>query len=107
MFSKLYRAVLKRNHKQLATLLREAGLDDVSFNPVEDESFPERDGGSLIGLCVSYRWHNGVRVCRDAGLNPDRNAMVRDPIMWAYHNDDVVSLELLLEMRTDPIRPLP
>lgn len=107
MLSKLYRAMMERDQKQLATLLSEAARDDVWFNPLEVESFQTRDGGSLIGLCVSYQWHDGVRVCRDAGLNPDRNAMVRDPLMWAYHNDDVVSLELLLEMGPDPARLSP
>jgi hypothetical protein len=96
-----------RDHNQLEALLREAAHDDVSFNPMDGESFQARDGGSLVGLCVSYQWHDGVRVCRDAGLNPDRNAMVRDPLMWAYHNDDVVSLALLLEMGTDPARLSP
>lgn len=107
MLSKIYSAVMERDRKQLATLLREAALDDVSFNPLEGESFQARDGGSLVGLCVSYQWHDGVRVCRDAGLNPDRNAMVRDPLMWAYHNDDVDSLALLLEMEPDPARLSP
>lgn len=109
MTTNLYEAFMNRDRHQLAELLRGASLGDVSFNPLplEGNAFQAREGGSLVGLCASIQWHDGLRVCRDAGLDPDRDAMVRDPIMWAYHNDDTVTLDLLLEMGTDPTRLSP
>ena len=64
-------------------------------------------GGSAVGLCASHNWLDGVRICREAGLDPNAGSMLRDPLCWAYHRDDISMARELLDMGCLPRRPMP
>lgn len=102
MDEQIYKAIQTRDANQLSTLLAAEpnwpGYLDPT-NPVMEG----KDIGSVVGLCASYGWHDGLRVCRDAGLDPNLNCLVRQPLIWAYHHKDVISLDILLEMGMTPL----
>lgn len=107
MRTDIYRALEERDIARFSEALVAAGREDVFFDPLDSRVPNPRNAGSLLGLCVSAGWHDGIRVCRDLGVDPNRNSMVRDPLRWAYSDDDVVALQLLIEMGADPARKRP
>lgn len=87
---------------------RDAGLLRTALASGETWIFPspgQQLAGSAIGLCVSHGWIEGLLVCQEAGLNPNRNATARDPLLWAYSNDDLEMAAILLDMGLDPLGP--
>lgn len=103
----IYQAFVKRDARALAESLRLLRGGDIYFDPLDTDTPNPNEAGSIVGLCASVQWHDGLRVCRDAGVNPDRNSMVRDPLIWAFCNDDIDSLQLLIEMGLNPARLSP
>lgn len=90
--------------RQDATLFEaELKAGNTAVLPTEDAPV----GGGAVGLCVSHRWIEGLRICRDMGIDPNKDTMLRDPLVWAYHFDDIAMAIELLDMGYDPLRPLP
>lgn len=116
-FGKVYEAYEARSITGLRDALSMFTGEDVYFDPEEQDPLPSqprermllnpvnygKPGGSIVGLCVSEQWHEGLQVCADLGINPNRNSLVRCPLLWAYSNDDLVALGILLRMRIDPM----
>jgi hypothetical protein len=104
----IFNAVVAKDARRLAaSLLAMPGVSDIFFNPLDLDCPDTTFAGNLIRLCTSVCWHDGLRSCRDFGIDPNRNSCVCDPFLSAFWNDDVESAGILISMGADPLMPFP
>jgi hypothetical protein len=104
----IFNAIVAKDARGLAaSLLAMPSGPDIFFSPLDPDCPDTTFAGSLVGLCTSVRWHDGLKVCRDFEIDANRNSSVRDPIGWAFINDDVESIDILMSMGADPLMPFP
>jgi hypothetical protein len=100
-----YQAIRDRDLGVFQRALKVLEDKDPAVDPFMPALSNPEFSGSFVGLCASVQWHDGLRACRDAGLRADRNAIVREPMMWAMNQNDVVSAKIILDMHFEPMRP--
>jgi hypothetical protein len=96
----LFDVVVRRNEEALRVYLS-AGV--TSWIPTPEKP----NGGSVVGMCASEKWLRGIAICQEFEIDPNRDAMLRDPLVWAFENGDVNIAEALLDMGMDPMGLMP
>jgi hypothetical protein len=71
----IFNAIVAKDARGLAaSLLAMPSVSDIFFSPLDPDCPDPTFAGSLVGLCASLRWHDGLRICRDCMINPNRNS---------------------------------
>lgn len=99
----IWNAMEMRNTSSLKDALGGIDLKELYLDPC-DKDIPDRSkAGSISGLIASIRWHDGMEVLIESKVNLTKNGMVRNPLLWAWANDDHDMVELLLRGGYDPL----
>lgn len=96
-------ALEMRDGEALSAALMSVNRQELYFNP-HDPDIPDRArAGSVAGLIAFSRWHEGMEVLIEAKINLNINNLVRNPLLWAWNNDDPKMVSLLMQGGYDPL----